>query len=254
MQNCPKMVSELNRFEPTYKPYGNQAILIEWPSKIDKNILNDILLFKEKIVYYNSKVIVDIINTYNSITIIYDSTIRNIYNEILRLKSIYLEEFSGEKENIYRWQIPVCYDLKFGIDLEEISIQKKLSIEEIIKLHSERIYTVYFIGFLPGFLYLGGLDERLHIPRKATPRFKVEKGSVAIGGSQTGVYPVESAGGWQIMGKSPVSFFDISLETPCFAKPGDEIVFTPVDMEEYLSIEEQVVEKSYKLNKSIVND
>ena len=248
------MVSELNRFELTYKPYGNHAILIEWPSKIDKNILNDILLFKEKIVYHNSKVIVDIINTYNSITIIYDLTIRNIYNEISRLKSIYSEELSGEKESSYRWQIPVCYDLKFGIDLEEISAQKKLSIEEILKLHSERIYTVYFIGFLPGFLYLGGLDERLHIPRKATPRFTVEKGSVAIGGSQTGVYPVESAGGWQIMGKSPVSFFDILLETPCFAKPGDEIVFTPVDMEEYLSIEEQVVEKSYKLNKSIVND
>ena len=248
------MVSELNRFEPTYKPYGSHAILIEWPSKIDKNILNDILLFKEKIVYYNTKVIVDIINTYSSITIIYDSTIRNIYNEISRLKSIYLEEFSGEKENIYRWQIPVCYDLKFGVDLEEISVQKKLSIEEIIKLHSEKIYTVYFIGFLPGFLYLGGLDEQLLTPRKATPRLKVEKGSVAIGGSQTGVYPVESAGGWQIIGKSPVSFFDISLETPCFAKPGDEIVFTPVKMEEYLSIEEQVVEKSYKLNKSIVND
>jgi inhibitor of KinA len=77
---------------------------------------------------------------------------------------------------------------------------------------------------------------------------------VAIGGSQTGVYPVESAGGWQIMGKSPVSFFDISLETPCFAKQGDEIVFTPVDMEEHLSIEEQVEAKSYELNKSIIND
>ena len=95
----------------------------------------------------------------------------------------------------------------FGIDLDEIAQKKKLSIDEIIELHTTPKYQVFSIGFLPGFLYLGGLDKRLHFDRKSVPRLAVKKGAVGIGGMQTGIYPKTSPGGWHIIGNSPVIFF-----------------------------------------------
>ena len=240
----------MGTFRLTYKRYGKNAILIEWPKKIDKNILDDVVLFKKKVIQNYTKQIVNITNTYNSLTIIYNYTINIIYDDILDLKSLYGQEISQEKAKNYRWEIPVCYDHKFGLDLGELGSKNKLTTSEIISLHSSQIYTVYFIGFLPGFLYLGGLDKKLHIPRKSNPRLRVEKGSVAIGGSQTGIYPSMSAGGWHIIGNSPISFFDIELKDPCFAKSGDEIQFIPIDFDKHHQIESQVAKGFYELKKS----
>ncbi len=238
----------------TYKPYGNHTILIEWPSKIDKNILKDIIFFKNKILKNNNKVIVEVINTYNSLTIIYISTIRNIYNEILTLKSIYKNVFAQFETKNYCWKIPVCYDQKFGLDLKEISSKNKIDIDSITSLHSAPIYTVCFIGFLPGFLYLGGLDKKLNFDRKPNPRLVVEKGSVGIGGSQTGIYPQNSAGGWNIIGKSPIHFFDITKKEPCFAKSGDKVKFIPIPLDEYQELEIQIKIGYYQLEKELQND
>ena len=155
------------------------------------------------------------------------------------LASLYTIEHSQHSTTTNLWKVPVCYDVELGIDLEEISHTLKLSIQEIIDLHSQAIYTVYFIGFLPGFLYLGGLDNRLEIKRKSNPRLHVDKGSVAIGGSQTGVYPQDSAGGWNIIGKTPLSFFNLDHNNPCFAKPGDKIQFVPISLEEFKCLANQ---------------
>jgi len=244
----------LRPYKLTYKRYGERAILIEWPPQIDENILEDIINFKNKIVNYNIKVIVDVINTYNSLTIIYYTTIDNIYNEILTLKSIYKEVAALEQENNYCWYIPVCYDEYFGHDLKEVSAKNKLPIDEIIALHSSSIYTVFFIGFLPGFLYLGGLPKRLNLKRRSTPRLLVEKGSVGIGGAQTGVYSMQSAGGWNIIGKSPIPFFDVSKENPCFAKAGDKIKFVPISLREFKKIEVEIAIDFYKIKNQIIND
>ncbi len=238
----------------TYRPYGNHAILIEWPSKIDKNILKEVIFFKNKILKNNSKVIVDVINTYNSLTVIYTSTIKNIYDEVLILKSIFKSPLLQFEIKNYYWKIPVCYDLKYGLDLKEISSKNEIDIEAIINMHSAAIYTVYFIGFLPGFLYLGGLNKRLNFDRKSNPRLAIEKGSVGIGGSQTGIYPQNSAGGWNIIGKSPISFFDSTKREPCFAKSGDQVKFIPVSLDEYQQIETQIKRGDYQLEKQLVND
>lgn len=238
----------------TYKAYGKHAVLIEWPARIDINILQNIILFKNKILNSNIKVIVDIINTYNSLTIVYIPTIKNIYSEILTLKSIYSKNLKPIKVVNYHWRIPVCYDLQFGLDLEAISIANKISIDEIIETHSNTIYTVFFVGFLPGFLYLGGLHKKLHFDRKSNPRLTIERGSVGIGGSQTGIYPIQSAGGWNIIGKSPISFFDIQKEKPCFAKSGDTISFIPINIKEFVQIENQISFENYRLDKSLRND
>ena len=187
------------KFQLTYKLFGRSAILIEWPANISQEIIQDIISFERKIKEIDS--ILDTIIAYNSLLIRYQNPITN--NEILisQLKNIYEASSYLIKQDQFLWHIPVCYDVYFGIDLEEIASKKKCSVADIIRLHTETDYLVYFIGFQPGFLYLGGLHRNLHIPRKSNPRVRVEMGSVGIGGSQTGVYPQDSSGGWNIIGK-----------------------------------------------------
>jgi inhibitor of KinA len=168
------------------------------------------------------------------------------------LQSIYEENnFSADEleKNKTIWEIPVCYDVEFGIDLPFLSAEKKLSIKELISIHSNAIYTVYGIGFLPGFLYLGGLSEKLHHPRRDTPRLEVPKGAVAIGGNQTGIYPQISPGGWQIIGKTPISVFDAKRELPCLIKPGDEIKFKSISKDEFDIIKLDFSAEIYELKK-----
>jgi inhibitor of KinA len=129
--------------------------------------------------------------------------------------------------------------------LELLSQSKKISKQKIIKLHSSTIYDVHFIGFLPGFLYLGGLKEELHFERKSTPRQKINKGDIAIAKNQTGIYPRVSPGGWNIIGNSPINFFNVNLDPPCFARSGDRIKFISVDKNTYKVIEEKVKQGVY---------
>lgn len=135
-----------------------------------------------------------------------------------------------------------------------MSEKKNLSKEDIINTHSNKDYTVYFIGFLPGFLYLGGLDKKLYFPRKSNPNLMVKKGSVGIGGYQTGVYPGDSPGGWNIIGSIPINFFDPKMEKPCFAKPGDKIRFYPISLLDYDKIDLMVKKGDFIFEKELLDD
>jgi len=130
-------------------------------------------------------------------------------------------------------KIPVCYAEKYGLDLNEISKQKKISISEIIQLHTAKKYRIYMIGFLPGFAYMGEVDKQIAITRKAQPRINVEGGSVGIAGMQTGIYPLDSPGGWQIIGKTPLKLFDKEKDHTVLLQPGDEIEFYPITEDEF---------------------
>lgn len=237
----------------TYKPYGDSAILIDWHAEISISISNDILEFHKKIKDLKDKNIVEVIIGYSSLTIVFKKRITDYFKEVKSLKEVYNLKDISFKRTPFIWQIPVCYDVDFGKDLQEMSNITKLEISEIITLHSEKLYRVYFIGFLPGFCYLGGLNERLFLERKPNPRLHVAKGSVAIGGKQTGIYPAESAGGWNIIGKTPVDFFNVCLEHPCFVKAGDFIKFITVGKEEFFQIEKEVKDTSYEISKVLYN-
>ncbi|WP_397445467.1 5-oxoprolinase subunit PxpB [Polaribacter sp. R77954] len=237
----------------TYKRFGEKAILMEWKAIIDDAILKDILEFQEKIKFYNQAHVIDVIQGYHSLTIIYQNKIFDFTAAVNHLKTIYASTLKKDKQQLYQWEIPVCYDLEFGIDLVEISNTKNKSIDEVIKLHVSAIYTIYFIGFLPGFLYLGGLPEQLYVSRKSNPRLHVAKGAVGIGGKQTGVYPNKSAGGWNIIGKTPINFFDVAKQNPCFAKAGDTIKFNSISLEDYKYIASEIKQQKYQLIKTVQN-
>jgi inhibitor of KinA len=243
----------LNNFNLTYRQFGERSILIEWPSRIDNKIFEDVIFYKEKIEKLLFKEIVYINHAYNSILISYNHIIENIYDDILVLKDIYSSEINVITKPSTLWKIPVCYDDEFALDLDTISAESKLSKQEIITLHTQAIYTVFFIGFLPGFLYLGGLNKKLYFPRKSTPSLKIAKGSVGIGGSQTGVYPNESPGGWNIIGNSPISFFEINKLEPCFATAGDKIQFYAIQKKKYDDVKTLVEAGVFQLESEVIN-
>lgn len=132
-----------------------------------------------------------------------------------------------------RVEIPVCYDPAFGPDLSEIAAFANLPASEVVERHAARAYRVFMLGFLPGFPYLGVVDERIAAPRLATPRGRVPAGSVGIAGRQTGIYPSDSPGGWQIIGRTPIMLFDEGKRPPAVLQPGDEVRFVPIDRERF---------------------
>jgi inhibitor of KinA len=237
-------------FDPiTYKAFGERAILIEWEAKVSAEILQDIVRYKQLIATEKIEEITDAIIGYNSLTIIFKEKVKIVEAEIEKLKKLYHLPFINTYKKPKLWKIPVCYDTCFGIDLKEMAELHHSTIENIIDLHTSAQYTVFFIGFLPGFLYLGGLNTLLQTPRKAIPRLKVEKGAVAIGGSQTGIYPQQSAGGWNIIGNTPVPFFDVEKSPPCFAESGDKIQFVSINLDTYQSLEKEVSLGEFDLKK-----
>ncbi|MGD6901806.1 5-oxoprolinase subunit PxpB [Bacillus infantis] len=131
--------------------------------------------------------------------------------------------------------IPVCYEGAHAPDLAFVARSNGLSEKEVIEIHSNRDYEIYFLGFSPGFPFLGGMDQRIAAPRKTSPRLKIPSGSVGIAGSQTGIYPSETPGGWQIIGRTPLTLFDPEREEPSYLKPGDRLRFIPVTEAEFQS-------------------
>ncbi|WP_242118552.1 5-oxoprolinase subunit PxpB [Aestuariivivens sediminicola] len=242
------------QFQLSYKRYGAQAILIEWPAKINVEILHDVLGFKRKIDEHYIDLNVQIIHAYCSILIDYKINNFNYQEELEMLQQLYGYKPENTIDTFNRWKIPVCYEAPFATDLESLSKSKGLSKEDIIDRHIQGNYTVYFIGFLPGFLYLGGLDPLLHTPRWATPRLEIEKGAVAIGGNQTGIYPFNSPGGWHVIGNSPIHFFDATKKQPCFAKAGDEIQFVRISAKQYRDTKILADAKVYQLESEVIHD
>lgn len=214
-------------FSLTYRKFGTAVILIEWPQIISEEILTDILSFQSSIEKHPPVGLLELVPAYASLTLFFEE-IKDIESIIKKLKALYNARISNRSDH-KTWVIPVCYEEQYGTDLQEISSALKLSKQEIIDLHSSQPYKVHFIGFLPGFLYLGGLNSQLYCPRKETPRLNIKKGSVGIGGSQTGIYPIDSPGGWNIIGSTPTPLFDNGKTHPCFVKPGDTIKFKPID-------------------------
>ena len=238
------------KFQLTYKLFGRSAILVEWPANISQEIIQEIISFERQVKEIDA--ILDTIIAYNSLLIRYQNPIVDKELTISQLKNKYTASSYVIKQDQFLWEIPVCYDASFGIDLEEIANKKKCSVTDIIRLHTETDYIVYFIGFQPGFLYMGGLHQNLHVPRKSNPRVRVDKGSVGIGGAQTGVYPQNSSGGWNIIGKSPLNFFNMKATNPCFAKSGDRIQFVAVDIHTFYQIEREVINQEFIIKKRLL--
>ena len=233
-----------------FKVFNEESILIQWNDKVDINLIDSIISYKNLIEQELSEILIECIQSINSMMVIYNSNKINSEDLINTLENLYsLDLKVGETEKKI-WKIPVCYDLSFGIDLEDLSTSNSISIDEIIKLHNSLTYNVLSIGFLPGFLYLGMNDKKLYCERKDKPKLNIKSGSVGIARDQTGIYPQDSPGGWRIIGRSPISFFNVDDKSPCFAKPGDKIKFQNISLSEFNQIE--INKSSYKIKYEVI--
>lgn len=240
-------------YQLRFLQYNERSVLIEWPAIIDECILQDVLSFKNKIENIFHKVIVEVVSSYSSLLVIYKNTIDNVNGLFLSLKQVYSNENFIKHSDSKLFKIPVCYDHEFATDLNDFSEAVNVSGTEIVKRHSEVVYTVFFIGFLPGFLYLGGLDSTLYLDRKITPNLNVKKGAVGIGGKQTGIYPQNSPGGWHIIGNSPIELFNSKQNPPCFIKAGDKVKFEAISKSKYLKIQNAIAVSSFDSNTLLIH-
>jgi len=202
----------VNKYDINIRSFGNYAVLIEWPHKVEEAILEDILRYIKVIKTKINSKIWEFIPSYNSLTLIHRKGAIDFIKFRGQLQDWYAEKNTEEEQNRFLWRLPVCYDLDFGIDQLEAADYLGISTQELIALHTAHQYTVYGIGFLPGFMYLGGLPKKLEVPRKGVPRLNVAKGAVGLAAQQTGIYPQNSPGGWNIIGNCPVPLEKIPLD------------------------------------------
>ncbi len=182
------------------------------------------------------KGVLEIIPTYRSLLVVYDPVLTNPYileNFMSELEQNRLEKNIPDSKVV---EIQVCYGSEYGPDIETVARTNNITTREVISIHSESEYLIYMVGFTPGFPFLGGLSEKLFTPRLETPRLKVPKGSVGIANNQTGVYSIESPGGWQLIGRTPLDLFDPGRSNPLLYQPGDKIKFIPITEDEYDNI------------------
>jgi inhibitor of KinA len=219
---------------------GDHAVTIEMGETMDISTHRDVMALFHQLLNSNISGVKDIIPAYTTITVVYDiMEVKRFTDDVAH--SFIKKEIEKEISK-YDWKndssaseitIPVCYDVSLGIDLTEMSRKKSLSVERIIHLHASRLYDVYMIGFLPGFAYMGIVDDKIATPRLSRPRINVPAGSVGIAGNQTGIYPLDSPGGWNIIGQTPLRIFDANKEEPCLLKPGDKIKFVAISLSEF---------------------
>lgn len=225
-----------------FLPAGDSAIAVEFGREIDLNINNQVAAMRTVIEAAidegKIKGIVELVPTYGSLLVVYDQLTVGYAGLIEQLK-ILAEGLEGveipDREVV---EIPVVYGGEYGPDLGIVAQLNSLSEDEVIKRHSEAEYPIYMLGFVAGFPYLGGMDKSIAAPRKQTPRLKIPAGSVGIAGQQTGIYSVESPGGWQIIGRTPLKLYDADREKPILLRAGQSIRFKPITEAEYEAMTE----------------
>ncbi|HEY1763854.1 MAG TPA: 5-oxoprolinase subunit PxpB [Opitutaceae bacterium] len=221
------------------EPLGDSAVVATLGSGVDDSTLAAVAGLAAALAGAKSPGIFDVVPAYDTVTVFYDALRLapgpgDPYAAVCRqIEACAARSGPGLPRASRRVEIPVCYAGEFGPDLAEVATGAGLSPEAVVALHSKPDYRVHAIGFMPGFGYLGGLPAALHTPRRATPRERVPAGSVGIGGAQTGVYPIASPGGWQLIGRTPLALFRPNESPAALLRPADQVRFRPISRAEF---------------------
>jgi len=229
-------------------PVGESAIVIEFGKTISPAIHRKVRALARYLDSYPFPGMVEYVAAYTSITVFYDPVIiknRNDNQEKADNQLSYtivsglIEECMSKLDDSFGGQariveIPVCYGGDFGPDIEYVAEYNKLTVNEVIDIHSSGQYLVYMIGFAPGFPYVGGMSERISTPRRQSPRMSIPAGTVGIAGMQTGVYPIVTPGGWQLIGRTPLALFRPNEQPPSLLQSGDIVRFCPISYKEFM--------------------
>lgn len=222
-------------------PCGDQAITIQWGNEISLAANQKVMALFHALRRNPISGVEDLVPAYHSLTVCYNlaqlkknspdaSAYAVIRKQLMALAGSLQESVLSESKLV---RIPVCYEHAFAPDLAFVAALHGISTDEVIAIHSAAQYRVYMIGFLPGFPYMAAVDKKIQTPRLAKPRAQVPAGAVGIAGAQTGIYPSDSPGGWQLIGQTPVKIFDVTKDNPVLLEPGDAVQFYPITTEEF---------------------
>jgi len=220
---------------PRVSRLGEETWLVEYEPVLDVAINAHVHRLAQAITGLHREGIRDVVPGMASLAVHVDAD-RVEDREVAELLDRMIEQTSTEVTPGVLHELPVCYEPPFALDIEEVARRCGCSVSDIIELHSAGDYHVFMIGFLPGFPYLGVLDSRLRLPRRDVPRSLVPRGSVAIAGAQTGIYPSDSPGGWHVIGRTPAPLFDATATPPGLLSPGDHVRFVPVPASRFSSL------------------
>lgn len=243
MEPVPSDPSEAG---PRYVRAGDCGLYVVFPQVIDPGVNRRVRALARRVERAGWPGVVEVIPSYAALYIHFDPLRATFDGLVARCRELVAGADESEPEVPRVYLLPTVYGGEFGPDLDEVARFHGFHPEEVIKLHSGRDYYIYFLGFSPGFPFLGGLDPRLATPRRRVPRTRVPAGSVGIAGEQTGVYPVDSPGGWNVIGRTPVPLFRIDRDPPALLAPGDYVRFVPISEAEYRRIAAAVAAGEYR--------
>jgi len=238
-------LARLRSSHMNFTPLGDSAVTITLASSIDERSHRVVRAALRRIRAAALPGIVDLVPAFTSIAVHYDPVQIDAdprtgdagsspYGRLVAGLEAVLRELSDEPLPAARIvEIPVCYGGDLGPDLDDVARQHDMAVDDVVAVHAGGDYLVYMIGFMPGFAYLGGLDSRIATPRRQSPRTAVPAGTVGIGGSQTGVYPLVSPGGWNLIGRTPLAIFDPARQKPTLLDAGDRVRFRPIALDEF---------------------
>jgi len=233
-----------------YIPSGDSAFIIKAGDEISEEINATVRKLLTRLEKEKISGVTDFIPSYNELMVCYDPSVLD-YNQLLEIfRSCAADLSTMELPEADVIHVPVLYGGEYGPDLHYVAELNGLTEDEVIRIHSSVACLVYMLGFTPGFCYLGGMDTRIATPRRETPRLKIPAGSVGIAGDQTGIYPLESPGGWQLIGRTPLRLFSPDKKPEFLFKAGDYIRFSPVEMDEYNHILEKASAGSYQVKRT----
>lgn len=220
--------------KPHISPVGDSAISIEFGQVIDPAVNRRIRQIIQDMQVLNVEGIVEVVPTYCALLIQYDALIYT-YADICGVMDPLLQKdiTPDANELVTIVELPTLYGSEYGPDLSFVASHNGLSEQDVITIHTGTDYLVYMLGFIPGFTYLGGMDPRIATPRLSSPRTSIPAGSVGIAGAQTGTYPLDSPGGWQIIGRTPLTLYDVTKEQAALLKAGDYVRYVPIDIDEF---------------------
>jgi len=214
-------------------PAGDSVLVVEFEERIDPVINARAIALAESVQAAGLSGIRDVVPTYRTVAVFFDPLRTNYAALVARLEQEAGRDTSNAGTERTAIRIPVCYGGDFGPDLPAVAAAAGMNTDAVVELHAGTTYRVFMIGFVPGFAYMGVVDERIAMPRHATPRVRVPIGSVGIAGLQTGIYPAETPGGWQLIGRTPLKPFDPRRAEPFLLTAGDAVRFHAIDRAEY---------------------
>jgi inhibitor of KinA len=231
---------------PRFLVSGDTAVIVEFGQRVDRDLSARVLRLSARVREAKIAGVTETVPTYRSLMVLHDPLEIDSACLIARLERL-VHSGGGEPVERKLWRIPACYEEGYAPDLSDVAVRTGLSEDEIVNLHTTHVFHVYMLGFVPGFPYMGDLPDSLVLPRRTDPRVKVPAGSVAIAAGQTAIYPVESPGGWHLIGETPVRLFDLRLPRPALLSPGDKVSFIPITAAEFDEIRSAVESDSYRV-------